>query len=66
MDFPLTKPQEDEGFDLTQSEDKLRHLSARNGNLLLVPFQCDFGQFRNLTNRDHGHVTIRRTNLDAF
>ena len=35
--LPLTKPQEEEGFDLTQSEDALRHLSARNGDHLLVP-----------------------------
>ena len=72
--FPLTKPQEEEGFDLTQSEDKLRHLCARDGDHLLLPFQCDLCHFRNLTNRDPGQaaedvkliVSIRRANLDAF
>ena len=54
--FPLTKSQEEEGFDLTQSEDKLRHICARDGNHLLVPFQCDLCHFRNLTNRDHGQT----------
>ena len=36
--LPLTEPQEEEGFELTQSEDKLRHLSTRDGNHLLVSF----------------------------
>ena len=72
--FPLTKLQEEEGFDLTQSEDRLRHLCARVGDHLLVPFQCDLCHFRNLTDRDPGQsvedvrliVAIRRANLDAF
>ena len=72
--FPLTKPQDEEGFDLTQSEDRLRHLCARHGDHLLFPFQCDLCYFRNLTNRDPGQsvecvrliVAIRRANLDAF
>ena len=53
--FPLTKPQEEEGFDLTQSEDRLRHLCVRDGDHLLVPFQCDLCRFRNLTNGNPGH-----------
>ena len=53
--FPLTKPQKEEGFDLTQSKDKQRHLQARDGDNLLVPFQCDLYHFRNLTHRDPSH-----------
>ena len=72
--FPLIKPQEDEGFDLTQTGDKQRHLRARDRNYLLVPFQGDLCYFRNLTNRDSGKseadeklvVSIRRSNLDTF
>ena len=72
--FPLTKPQDEEGFDLTQSEDRLRNLCARDGDHLLVPFQCDLCHFRNITNRDPGQsveyvkliVAIRRANLDIF
>ena len=72
--FLLTKPQEDEGFDLTQSEDRLRHLCARDGDHLLVPFQCDLCHFRNLTDRDPGQlvenmrliVATRLSNLNAF
>ena len=50
------------------------HLCARDGDHLLVPFQCDLCHFRNLTNRDPGQsveyvrliVAIRRANLDIF
>ena len=72
--FSLTKPQEEEGFDFTQSEDKQRHLKARYGDNLMVPFQCNLCRFRDLTQRDLGLldsdirlvVSIHRANTDAF
>ena len=72
--FPIIRPVEEDGFDLTLESDKRRHLEARNGDHLLVPFQCDLCHFRNLTNRDpvlckggsRLIATIRRANLDAF
>ena len=59
---------------MTQSKNKQRHLQARDGDYLLVPFQCDLCHFRNLTQRYPSHsdsdirlvVVIRRANLDAF
>ena len=52
----------------------MRHLCARDGNYLLVPFQCDLCHFRDLTHRNPGQavedvkliVSIRQANLDAF
>ena len=72
--FTLTKPQEEEDVGLTQSENELWHLYARDGDHFLVPFQCDICHFKNLINRDPGQtvedikliVTIRRANLDDF
>ena len=72
--FSLTKPQEEEGFDLTQSDSNQRYLKARDSDHLIVPFQCDLCHFRNLTQRNPGRsdteirlvVSIRRANLDAF
>ena len=70
---PLTKPQEEEGFDLTRSEDKLRYLCAKDGDRLLVSFR-DLCHFRNLINRGPGQIVedvklivmIRCANLDTF
>lgn len=72
--FPLIKHQEEERFDLTQSDDRLRHLCERDGYHLLLPFQCDLCHFRNLTDRNPEQsvedvrliITIRRSNPDVF
>ena len=34
-------PQEEEGFNLTLEEHRVRHMFARNGDHLLIPFQCE-------------------------
>ena len=70
----MVKPQEQEGFYLTLESDKGRHMSARNGDHLMIPFQCELCHYRNLKKmdpvRDKEDVTllraIRRANLDAF
>ena len=70
----MVKPQEQEGFYLTLESDKGRHMSARNGDHLMIPFQCELCHYRNLIKmnlvRDKEDVTllraIRRANLDAF
>ena len=72
--FPLTKPQEEGGFGLTQAEDKQRHIRIRAEYHLTIPFQYDLYHFRNLTQRDRYQsgadvklvVDIRCANLDAF
>ena len=73
-EYPIERPQEEDGFDLTVKEDKDRYLTARDGDHLMVPFQCDTCNFCNLQHRDPGtdskDVTlmraIRRASLDAF
>ena len=55
-------------------EDRGRHIVARNGDHLLIPFQCEICHYRNLKGmdptgtKDDGILlrTIRRANLDAF
>ena len=59
---------------MTQSDSKQRYLNARDSDHLMVPFQCDFCHFWNLTKRNPGRsdtdirlvVSIRRANLDSF
>ena len=70
----MVRPQEEEGFDLTLESDKGRHMSARNGDHLMIPFKCELCHYRNLKKMDpvgdKEDVTllraIRRANLDAF
>ena len=55
-------------------EDKERYLITREGDHIIVPFQCDTCNFHNLQHRDPGtdskDVTLmrvsRRASLDAF
>ena len=68
------KLQEDDSFGLELDKDKGRHLSARDGYYLMISFQCELCQFRNLKECDPGIRaedffllrTIRRANLDTF
>ena len=68
------KPQEEDGFELELDKDKGRHLFARDGYHLMISFQCELCQFRNLKGCDPGIRDedflllriIRRANLDAF
>ena len=46
--YPIERPQEEDSFDLTVKEDRERYLIARDGDHLIVPFQCDTCNFRNL------------------
>ena len=72
--YRVIQPQDEEGFDLTTAEDRTRHLVARNGDHLMIPFQCELCHFRNLKGCDPRNVkedillirTIRRANVDAF
>ena len=69
--------QVDEGWELTQAEREdleAQFYSARPGDHLMCPFQCDQCHFRNMLGRDpmDDHIDrwlllcIRRANLDAF
>jgi hypothetical protein len=73
--FPRQCPVDDDGVDQTQVGDELRYLQGRNGDQLLVPFQCDLCHFRNIMKRnpwesrweDHEILEyIRRAILDSF
>lgn len=75
VDFHIHKPIEDEGVVWKRREDTTKFLSARTGDFLFVPFQCDLCSFRNLTKRSSEPgsqadvrllVYIRRATLDAF
>jgi hypothetical protein len=67
-------PTDEAGFDWRSKDDALRFKSARAGDHLLVPFQCDLCSFRNLCQRNptlsdsHDQFLlccIRQANLDA-
>jgi hypothetical protein len=73
--FPRQCPVDDVGIDHTQVGDERRYLHGRNGDQLMVPFQCDLCHFRNIMKRnpwesrwqDHEILEyIRRAILDSF
>jgi hypothetical protein len=49
--FPCQCPVDDDGLDQTQLGDEKRYLHTRNGDHLMVPFQCDLCHFRNIMAR---------------
>ena len=50
--FVIIKPQEEDGFDWTLDSDRKRCLVVRDGDNMIVPFQCDLCHFCNLVKRD--------------
>ncbi len=73
-EFPRVIPVDEEGEPLPcQGEDLFR--TARSGDTLMTPFQCDLCHFRNIKGRNPVRqntrdnlalIMIRRANLDAF
>ena len=65
---------DDEVFVLQRKEDEGLYQKGRNGDHLIVAFQCDLCNFRNIQHRDPTGsaedrkllVTVRRATLDAF
>ena len=73
--FHIAEPENDEGVVWKRKKDEFRYKRARNGDMLLSPFQCDLCWFRNLMGRDPMEnkmsdkfllVFIRRANLDML
>jgi len=72
--FPRLTPTDESGFEWRPESDLQRYTQARDGDHLLLPFQCDLCVFRNLTCRNpHANspddfllCCIRRVNLDAM
>ena len=73
--FPIVHPQDEDGLVYLGEEDKARFKCERDGDHLMVPFQCDLCHFRNLkgTNPEESDVRdqnllvhIRRAVLDSF
>jgi len=70
--FHRSLPQDEAGFHWTTNKDAQRHMSARDGDNLVTPFQCDLCVFRNLMGRNPGArdnllmACIRQANLDAL
>ena len=72
----MAKPaDEEDGWEWKRKEDESRFMTARSGDHLMCPFQCDLCVFRNIYQRDPWEndvadrkmmVFIRRMNLDAF
>ena len=44
--YPIVRPQEEEGFDLTLDVDKSRFVWARDGDNLMIYLQCDLCQLK--------------------
>jgi hypothetical protein len=70
-----TLVEEDGTLVIRRLRDKDKFLTARNGDHLMCPFQCDLCHFRNLKDRDPFRddyldrnllMAIRRSNLDSF
>jgi len=75
-EFPVARPQDEEGeIMVIGEEEELRFMTARNGDNLVTPFQCDHCHFINIMGREPLEDVatgirvlkcIRRVNLDAF
>ncbi len=72
--FPRVIPMDEEGVAMPCKEDSL-FLSARAGDTLMTPFQCELCHFRNIKKRNpemkndrdrRALLMCRRANLDAF
>ena len=66
---------DDDGKELEDQGGRKRFVQARNGDHLMVPFQCELCHFRNVYGREpealnlkdkEFFVFVRRANLDAF
>ena len=73
--FHVAKYCDESGFEWKPDKDRMRFLQAREGDHLLVPFECDLCIFRNLTKRNPSALShkddllmccIRRASLDAL
>ena len=73
--FPIRKTYNEEGAEIERDDDEMRFRCARDGDHLLVPFQCELCHFRNIQQRDPIKNYwkdeclldfIVRANLDAF
>jgi hypothetical protein len=73
--FPVKRPVDEGGNDLTQEKDKARFSFARSGDHLMTRFQCDTCHFQNIRGRDILQgvgadkllmMCVRRANLDAL
>ena len=75
MKFPIAKTFDEDGLELMDPSGEGRFLKARNGDHLMVPFQCELCHFRNVYGREPKKINlkdkeffkfVRRANLDAF
>jgi len=73
--FPIAKTFDEGGLELMDPSGEGRFLKARNGDHLMVPFQCELCHFRNVYGREPKKINlkdkeffkfVRRDNLDAF
>jgi hypothetical protein len=73
--FQIATPENDEGVKWRKTKGEHRFLSARRGNMLRSPFQCDFCWFVNITKRCTNDIFeaekrllgyIQRVNLDMM
>lgn len=75
MKIPIAKTLDEDGVELKDPSGTERFLKARNGNLLMVLFQCELCNLRNIYGREPQNKNlkdkeffkfVRRANLDAF
>jgi hypothetical protein len=74
--FPIRAPTDEDGFENVIESDVDRFKCGRDGDNLMIPFQCDLCHFRNIQNRNPDPRKyakdglalrcIRRANLDSF
>ena len=75
MEVQIAKPENDEGVKWKKKKEEARFVSARNGDMLSAPFQCEFCWFGNLHKMDCNEwyasdarklAYMRQVNLDIF
>ena len=73
--FPIRATYDEEGAEIKRDDHHTRFKAARDGDHLMVPFQCELCHFRNVQDRDPDAgspedvkmmVYMRRVNLDLF
>ena len=52
VELSIAKIIDDDGKELEDLSGRMRFLEARNGDHLMVPFQCEVCQFRNIFGRE--------------
>jgi hypothetical protein len=66
VDFPIAKMLDADGVDLATDTDKRRFKTARTGDHLMTPFQCELCHFHNIYNREPSKYDFEDVEVTEF